>query len=332
MSYTFTLDTVLKELYTSSTFAPQMGDLFFGGDQRRTEKMDNRTIRDVITEQPTFFFDDLKFGVDRLAEIAESGIQYVFPLYPDAEGEKADVKLIYMPAKEKKYDTYAINIAGGAYMSVCSMAESIPISARLNEVGMDCFCLNYRVTDPNHFDAGTLPKPTDDLAAAWKFIKEHEEQFGLKAENYIVGGSSAGGHITVTWGTENHGARHYGIPQAKMLFPEYPLVSMRHMSGRGLEFLGTAMFGAGFTEDSIREYDAAYQMDPEYPPFFVVKAIDDPMVDPGNAADLVAAAEKNRVPYMVISGPTGGHGFGLGSATSQKGWVERMLEFYHNFC
>ncbi len=44
------------------------------------------------------------------------------------------------------------------------------------------------------------------------------------------------------------------------------------------------------------------------------------------------AAEKNRVPYMVISGPTGGHGFGLGSATSQKGWVERMLEFYHNFC
>ena len=73
-------------------------------------------------------------------------------------------------------------------------------------------------------------------------------------------------------------------------------------------------------------------MDPEYPPFFVVKAIDDPMVDPGNAADLVAAAEKNRVPYMVISGPTGGHGFGLGSATSQKGWVERMLEFYHNFC
>ena len=49
--------------------------------------------------------------------------------------EKADVKLLYMPAeKQPSEKPFVIALAGGAYTCVCSIVESIPTTARLNEL------------------------------------------------------------------------------------------------------------------------------------------------------------------------------------------------------
>ena len=78
---------------------------------------------------------------------------------------------------------------------------------------------------------GTILNTLEDLAAAWKFIQRSQSAFGLAAEDYIVGGFSAGGHLSAMWGTANLGARSYGLPDPKLLLLGYPLITMEELRG-----------------------------------------------------------------------------------------------------
>ena len=74
------------------------------------------------------------FGLERLLK---SEFQ-VFPLYKN-ESEKRNVKLTFLPAQKRTEDYCIILLAGGAYGAVCTMVESLPVAAKFNESGIDCF-------------------------------------------------------------------------------------------------------------------------------------------------------------------------------------------------
>ena len=162
------------------------------------------------------------------------------------------------------------------------------------------------------FVAGLMPKPLDDLAAAWCYIKEHEETFGVKAENYVAGGFSAGGHLTAMWGTPNRGARSYGIPNPRLLLLGYPVVTLENMAGETARVVRAGLFGQTHTQETVREYGASSHVDENYPAVFLVQAVDD---------DTVPIEQS----YIMERPAVGGHGFGLGSATPAKDWPERAL-------
>ncbi|NLG96063.1 MAG: alpha/beta hydrolase [Chloroflexi bacterium] len=290
------------------------------------------TLEAVQQNSPTWNYNDLIYGLEQLQEVSEQCDQYVYPVYTGEEVEKdphlRQVQLIYLPAYQKRSDYYAILLAGGAYGAVCTMAESLPVGAKLNELGITCFCLNYRTAVQESFSTGLMPKPLDDLAAAWRFIQAHQDQFGVNAEDYIVGGFSAGGHAAAMWGTAHLGFRKYGIPAPRMLLLGYPLITMENQKpGQMKDYISLGMFGAGYTEDDIRRYAVNRHVDAAYPKVYLVQSMDDDTIPPKDSEDFAIALEKAGVPFRMERLDSGGHGFDLGSATPLNGWVERAVAF-----
>ena len=316
-----TKDMTLQQIMDMPSFvqmqgqfvACSMGDWF--KDKRR-----ELTLLQLQEQNPTWFHEDILFGLNRLQEVAAMGEQYVYSV---SDG----VNLIHLHAQEKRYDTFAILMAGGAYGAVCTMVESLPMAAKLNELGMDCFCLNYRTATKVSLIKGLMPQPIDDLAAAWQYIKENETTFGVNADDYIAGGFSAGGHLTAMWGTAHRGARSYEIPNPKLLLLGYPLITLENVTGPMAAIISTGMLGVGHGKKKVLEYAANYHVDADYPPVYLVQAMDDDTVPTKDSQDMETAMQAAKVPYRIHRIESGGHGFGLGTATPAQGWVEGALGF-----
>ena len=256
-----TKDTKLKDIHNAPEFAQSRGHLISGNTDIFNAESAEISLEELQQSHPTWNHQDLIYGLERLQEVAGTGGQYVYPVYADKEvkidSHLGQVQLIHMPASQKKRGDYAILLAGGAYGAVCTMVESLPVAAKLNEMGIACFCLNYRTAVQESFTSGLMPKPLDDLAAAWRFIKSNQEHFGVNAEDYLAGGFSAGGHTTALWGTTHLGFRKYEIPAPKMLLLGYPLITMENQKpGQITDYMNLGMFGAGYTIAQIIDMKA----------------------------------------------------------------------------
>ena len=327
----FTKNAKLRDINDALEFSQAKGHLIAGGNFFSGESGE-LTLLELQGKNSTWYADDILYGLERLQQIAQRGGQFVYPVYSPEEIEQTprlgNVQLIYLPAKQKLHHTYAILLAGGAYGAVCTMVESLPVAAKLNELGVSCFCLNYRTAVQESFVNGLLPEPMDDLAAACKYIRQNQEIFGVNAENYIVGGFSAGGHVASLWGTAHLGARKYGVMQPRMLMLAYPLITMENVpDGPMKNMMCAGMFGAKFTLDDIRRHDAGRHIDAEYPKVYLAHSIDDSTVSLNDANHFTAAMDAAGVPYRLEQAQSGGHGFGLGTATPLNGWVERAVTF-----
>lgn len=327
-----TTQTTMEQLLQMPGFTAMKGQFisscedYFGGDQIRLSPAS------LQQKNPTWNAQDMVYGLSRLQQIAQKGEQYVFPVYSDEEISRVpaleQVQLIRMPAQEKKYQTYAVLTAGGAYGAVCTMGEALPVAAKLNALGMDCFCLNYRTARPESFVNGLLPRPMDDLAAALRFIKDHETEWNMTADNYIVGGFSAGGHLCAMWGTPHMGFAKYNLPAPQMLIPVYPLVTLANFpEGPMKQYMCKGLFGAAYTQEDIERYAVNLHVDGRYPRTYLIQCEDDQTVSVENTRMLARILLDKGIPVCVEIGSTGGHGFGLGSATDVAGWVKRALDF-----
>jgi len=327
-----TKDTKLKEIHHAAEFSQVRGQLISGGLDIFSGESGELTLEELQQKHPTWDHGDMIYGLERLQAISRTGGQVVYPVYTDEEVKKdphlAQVQLIHLPADQKRTDYYAILLAGGAYGAVCTMVESLPVAARLNELGVTCFCLNYRTAVQESFMSGLMPKPLDDLAAAWRFIKAHQEAFGVIAENYIVGGFSAGGHTAALWGTEHLGFRKYGLPVPMMLPLGYPLITLQNLNpGPVTDHIKRGLFGAGYTDEDVRRYAVDLHVDAAYPKVYLVQSLDDDTVPAKDSDDFGTALQSAGIPFRMERPASGGHGFGLGSATPANGWVERAMAF-----
>ncbi len=326
-----TKDTTLRELNEAPELAVARDSLISGGGYFEGETAD-LSLEDLNVRFGTWSWKDMVYGVTRLLTALKDRGD-VCRVYSGeeiaADPRKEQAKLFWLPADRKRHPEFVILMSGGAYGAVCTLPESLPVAAKLNELGFDCFCLNYRTAVPEDIENGLFPKPADDFAAAWNYIREREQDFGVEAENYIAGGFSAGGHLAAMWGTAHKGARHYDIPQPKMLMLDYPLISTDTMDdGPVKTFMLNMMFGEGHDRPAEEEYMIHRHIDRNYPPVYHVQALDDPTVLPVNASLLKAALEQMDVPYRQELTETGGHGFGLGSEMDAAGWVDRAVKFY----
>ena len=234
---------------------------------------------------------------------------------------KKEIGFLYLePEQADVSRPYVVLCAGGAYQFVCTMVESAPVGAALNDLGYKVFLVNYRVGG-----LGVLPKALDDLAASIRYIRSHAEEFGINPDNYIVGGFSAGGNLTCTWGMENVGYKRYGLPKPKALFPVYPVTDLACIAKE--ETFLHIMLGENFTEELVREYNPVLHVNDGYPPCYSVCCRDDSTVDYHHTEALKEALDRQGIPNNAEIGEIGEHGFGLGTNTDVEGWVERAAAF-----
>ena len=288
----------------------------------------NMSLADIEKMHKTWSAKDMAYGLNRVAEILESGEKFAYPVYDAAsvaeDTEKGDVQIFHFPAESKQY---VILAAGGGYGSVCSLPESFPVAAKLNELGVTVFCLNYRVGAPKVF-----PKPMQDLAAACKYIEAHADDFQVNAEEYAVGGFSAGGHLAASWGTKSIGYEVYGCLKPKCMLLDYPLIdvwdTLQQMPLPVRIMMVKGSFGNGNAEEICKDYESVRNMDADYPPSFLIQAENDSTVPISNSDNMKNQLAALGIAYEYERIKTGEHGFGLGTSTEAEGWGERALRFW----
>jgi len=284
------------------------------------------SLAQMHEDQPTWDTGSMARGLARLADLAERDnlLHAVYgPEERTDDPKKAEVHLIHMPADHhdpKKPVVFCV--AGGAYTCVCSIVESIPVAARLNELGYDCYVLNYRCgCDP------CLPKPLDDLAAAIRHVQANKDEFDLATTDYVVCGFSAGGNVCALWGTEHVGWAAHGINKPKALFCLYPFVSFSTPteSAGGADWFRSVMLGSAATDEDVALYDIPRHFTAAYPPCFVSAAKDDPVVPVRNSEWLAELLTDKGISCKLELIDRGSHGWGDGSGTDAAGWPDRAI-------
>lgn len=286
----------------------------------------NLTLDEMHEEQPSWNVESMVQGLKRLVDVAEKQ-NVLFDVYKTDEctddPEKEDVKLWFLPAMGKRTDKpFILSISGGAYTCVCSLVESFPTAARFNELGYPVFVLTYRVMKDKLF-----PKPLEDIAAAIQYIQRNRDLFGLKNDEYIVNGYSAGANATVLWGTEEKGYRKYGLPRPEILFPIYPCISSQYQALQGKDWFLSRMFGHEYNMKTVEEYDLPNIFTDQYPPCYIVHAKDDSVVSSENSVQLKRLLDQHHIKAELELVEHGNHGFGEGVGTDAQGWIDRAAAF-----
>lgn len=314
----FSKNTTLRDIYEAEHLSPIKNCLVSGGNF--FAEKGQLSLSELQVGNPTWLAEDILYGLERLRSFYE-----VHKICEDISTDLNGLGLIWLPARMRKHDTYFILLAGGAYGAVCTMIEALPVAARLNELGYDCFCLNYRTATKESFINGLFPKPMDDLAAAITYIDKNRKHFGVTPCDYALVGFSAGGHLASTWGTAHLGARKYRICSPKALILAYPLISMANVPDSPVKrYLCSGMFGVSYTAEDIYDYDASRHIDREYPPCYIVRCKDDATVSSLDGASMKSALGDK---CEFLEAEKGGHGFGLGSNTDLNGWLDDAMKW-----
>ena len=231
-----------------------------------------------------------------------------------------DYELVPYLVDDGKKHPFAIICPGGAYGMVCSYVEGEPFAKVLNSMGIHALVLYYHVREKSLY-----PAPQDDLARAVREAHSRAEEWKLDTHNYSVWGSSAGGHLAASFGTENMGYVKYGLPKPGAMILIYPVVTMGPLSHPDTR---THLLGENPSAADIAFASVERQVSPAYPPTFLWTGDADQTVPPENSRMLRDSLEKAGIPHKYAEYPGVDHGVGLGTGTCCEDWLDRAVAFW----
>lgn len=222
--------------------------------------------------------------------------------------------------RDGKKHPFAVICPGGGYSMVCSFLEGAPYARRLNALGYSAFVLYYRCKKRARY-----PAPMEDLTRALRDILNRADALNLETEGYSVWGSSAGGHLAASFGTDAMGYSQRGLPKPGALILCYPVITMgesTHMGSR------KTLLGRNPDEALVQLTSVEKQVTGNYPPTFVWCGDADRTVDPENSRMLCRALDQNSVPHKFAEYPGVDHGVGLGEGLACEGWFDEAVSFW----
>ena len=218
----------------------------------------------------------------------------------------------------------AIICPGGGYHWVCSFSEGLPYAKKLNRMGYSAFVIHYNCGTGKEY-----PIPHNDLARAIEEITAHSEQWNLDMENYSLWGSSAGGHLVASFGTDSMGYKNYNLRKPTAIILSYPVISMYEKAHVGSR---KYLLGENPSQQMLEKASVERQITPDYPPTFVWHGLADRDVDPDNSKLLAEALSENGVKHMYTTFRGVDHGVGIGNGLPCDGWFEKAVSFWENCC
>lgn len=225
--------------------------------------------------------------------------------------------------RDGKKHPVAILCPGGGYSMVCSCVEGTPYAEKLNSLGISAVILYYRTGKK-----AAYPNPQNDLARAVREVQSRAAEWNIDMENYSIWGSSAGGHLAASFGTEHMGYRHYALPKPGCLVLVYPVITMHkdltHMGSRN-NLLGKDADEERASFASIHEH-----VDADYPRTFLWCGDADRAVPPENSKMMENALSNAGVAHELIIYPGVDHGVGVAERTAAEGWIEKAVLFWQN--
>lgn len=225
----------------------------------------------------------------------------------------------YLVRDGKKHPV-AVICPGGGYRRVCSFIEGHPFAKKLNKMGYHAVVVYYRVRE-----LAAFPNPQDDLARAVKELYQYANDWNLDLNCYSVWGSSAGGHLAASFGTESIGWKKYGLPKPGAMILIYPVITMDKKTHTGSR---NYHIGSSPSQDIIDKTSIENLITPEYPPTYLWWGNQDSTVHPDNSRGMMAALKENQIPTVYREYPDTGHGVGIGKGLPCEGWFEEAVSFW----
>lgn len=255
------------------------------------------------------------------------------PLWPKGEtpGYRADdpypePSLVFFPAPGAKKRGCVLVMAGGSYTSKAAH-EGIAVAKQLNQAGIHAAVLDYRLT-PYEKEWITL-----DAKRALRYLKYHEDQFGIDGNHLAVLGFSAGGNLAgMCCFQADDGDPQAGDPidrlparpsAAVLCYPAFHFVEAYEQDD---EFNLLSYF-------DIRREDCHYA-----PPTFLWQSFEDTLIPYANNIELVRVLRDKEVPVELHIFPHGPHGQGLATFESTQdenfltsAWVALCMRWLHQY-
>jgi len=222
--------------------------------------------------------------------------------------------------KDGQKHPFALICPGGGYSVVASFVEGRPFAEKLNEMGYSAFVLYYHVKEQAKY-----PAPQEDVARALREIFTHAEEYHLITEGYSIWGSSAGGHLVASFGTEHMGYAKYELPKPGTLVLVYPVITMGEKTHEGSR---KNHLGKDATQEQMEFASVEKHVTENYPPTFVWCGSADTTVHPDNSRMLAQELERCQIPYEFVEYSEVGHGVGLGKEFNCEPWFEKAVAFW----
>ncbi len=265
----------------------------------------------------------VEFAIDQFSKNAS--IHFVYPEEECREEPlKRDVNIIrFTPEVIDRDKPYVVLVSGGGYTCVCTMVESLPTAAHFVKQGYQVFSVTYRVNQPE-----ILPKAQEDLAACFRYIKKHSEEFQLNPDVYAIGGFSAGANLISSWGTASLGYKKYNMAKPKAMFPVYAPIDISFMfQNDAHEENMQLLYGDNRSSENLHKYNVIEHIDENYPPCYIVCGKNDMLVSCSNSEKLKELLDALHIAAELEEPECAQHGFGDGSGTAVDGWPERAIRF-----
>lgn len=201
---------------------------------------------------------------------------------------------------------------GGGYQVVAIDLEGTEVCDWLNEIGVTCVLVKYRV--PN---TGPLPASSaalQDAQRAMGLVRQHAEEWGIDPARIGVLGFSAGGHLSAALST------HFDTRL-------YPRVDAADDLGCRPDFAVVVYPGYLALPDKQMAPNPEITPTKQTPPTFIVQSQDDP-VHVENATNYFLQLKQAGVAAELHIYAEGGHGYGLRrTALPVTRWPEAVEEW-----
>lgn len=231
---------------------------------------------------------------------------------------------------------------GGGYSFTYS-GEAEPIALQYAAEGICAFILDYSCA-PVHF-----PIPQMQAFAAIRYVREHAETFGIRADNIATTGFSAGGHLCACTGTlwnkpaflqlmETEGMLDCAMEQYRpdKLILCYPVIKgfgPFHHHGSFQNLLGDAV-----EDEALRHLlSLEEQVDDRTPPSFIWHTSADSCVPIRNSIDFASELAARSIPVEMHIYLHGDHGLCLGTCVTDdrpftepheaSEWIDKAVRF-----
>ena len=217
---------------------------------------------------------------------------------------------VYLPKMGINTGAAVVICPGGGYMMEAMDHEGYDMASWLASQGVAGIVLKYRLP------YGHDQIPLEDTQRAIRIVRDKASEWGINPSKIGIAGSSAGGHLASTAGTNfDSGKPDATDPVEKFscrpnfMLLLYPVITLKeeftHLGSR------VNLIGQGNNWKMVEKYSNELNVTSQTPPTFMVLADDDNAVPPRNSVEFYLALKKFNIPAEMHIFREGGHGFGM---------------------
>jgi acetyl esterase/lipase len=239
---------------------------------------------------------------------------------------------VFLPVAPNATKTGVVVAPGGSYTHLAMEKEGFAFARWLNERGVAAFVLQYRLGPKYHH-----PVELEDAQRAIQMVRAHAEEWGVARDHVGMWGSSAGGHLAATVGTQStlmvnvQPVEIGNISDVEDYHPNFLILSYPVITFHEPDLhRGSLKYLLGDLPDPklVDKLSAETQVTKDTPPTFIFATTDDKTVPVMNSVMFYSALVKVGVPVEMHLFQHGAHGAGLAAANPQlSDWPDLLAKW-----